>query len=145
MHHIIAVFSKQRVATLVSFVSQARERYNQNLDAYIRLVLRRPLARVLVSRSLLDTPRCLSDALSSTGLLPRIGAASAHDSPDRGLPSLSLHQVSFASDTLRPTRQGSSQGHRRPLQASGQALRRCLDRQPFGRACPRAQDGVVGV
>ncbi|GAA5951609.1 hypothetical protein JCM8115_005195 [Rhodotorula mucilaginosa] len=48
MHHIIAVFThKQRVPALSPFVSQARERYDQNLAAYIRLVLRRPLARPL--------------------------------------------------------------------------------------------------
>lgn len=50
MHHIIAIFThKQRVPALSPFVSQARERYDQNLAAYIRLVLRRPLARPLVS------------------------------------------------------------------------------------------------
>ncbi|BGP23018.1 exocyst complex, component Exoc1 [Rhodotorula toruloides] len=48
MHHIIAVFSsKQRVPALAPFVSQAREKYDQNLAAYIRLILRRPLARQL--------------------------------------------------------------------------------------------------
>lgn len=56
MHHIIAVFSKQKVPALVTFVAQAREKYTQNLDAYIRLILRRPLSRVLV--------RCLSLSLS---------------------------------------------------------------------------------
>ncbi|KAJ8295628.1 Exocyst complex component 1 [Rhodotorula toruloides] len=48
MHHIIAVFSsKQKVPALAPFVSQAREKYDQNLAAYIRLILRRPLARQL--------------------------------------------------------------------------------------------------
>ncbi|SDA04161.1 BZ3500_MvSof-1268-A1-R1_C044g00125 [Microbotryum saponariae] len=48
MHHIIAVFSKQqRVLALEPFVGQAKEKYTQNLDAYIRLILRRPLARAL--------------------------------------------------------------------------------------------------
>ncbi|BGP14101.1 hypothetical protein JCM10213_002398 [Rhodosporidiobolus nylandii] len=48
MHHIIASFSsKQKVAALAPFVAQAREKYDQNLAAYIRLILRRPLARVL--------------------------------------------------------------------------------------------------
>lgn len=49
MHHVIAVFGKERVPALASFVTQAKEKYSQNLEAYIRLVLRRPLARVLVS------------------------------------------------------------------------------------------------
>ncbi|KAK4053149.1 hypothetical protein OIV83_001884 [Microbotryomycetes sp. JL201] len=47
MHHIISVFAKQRVPVLAAFVSQARERYQQNLESYIRLILRRPLSRVL--------------------------------------------------------------------------------------------------
>ncbi|KDE03286.1 hypothetical protein MVLG_06216 [Microbotryum lychnidis-dioicae p1A1 Lamole] len=48
MHHIIAVFSEQqRVLALEPFVGQAKEKYTQNLDAYIRLILRRPLARAL--------------------------------------------------------------------------------------------------
>ncbi|GAA5919946.1 hypothetical protein JCM1841_000062 [Sporobolomyces salmonicolor] len=48
MHHIIAVFSnKQKVPALAPFVQQAREKYDQNLAAYIRLILRRPLARVV--------------------------------------------------------------------------------------------------
>ncbi|GAA5913162.1 hypothetical protein JCM6882_005804 [Rhodosporidiobolus microsporus] len=48
MHHIIATFSnKQKVPALAPFVAQAREKYDQNLAAYIRLILRRPLARVL--------------------------------------------------------------------------------------------------
>ncbi|KAM0753811.1 hypothetical protein T439DRAFT_285041 [Meredithblackwellia eburnea MCA 4105] len=47
MHHIVQVFSKQSVAPLATFVSQAREKYHQNLELYIRLVLRRPLARAL--------------------------------------------------------------------------------------------------
>jgi len=49
MHHIITVFStKQRVIALAPFVSAARAKYDQNLAAYIRLILRRPLARQLV-------------------------------------------------------------------------------------------------
>ncbi|GAA5835794.1 hypothetical protein JCM9279_004648 [Rhodotorula babjevae] len=48
MHHIITVFStKQRVVALGPFVSAARAKYDQNLAAYIRLILRRPLARQL--------------------------------------------------------------------------------------------------
>jgi hypothetical protein len=49
MHHIIAMFSsKQKIPALAPFVSQAREKYDQNLAAYSRLILRRPLARQLV-------------------------------------------------------------------------------------------------
>lgn len=48
MHHIITVVSKQNVPALAPFVAQAREKYTENLDLYIRLVLRRPLAKHLV-------------------------------------------------------------------------------------------------
>ncbi|TNY17143.1 exocyst complex component Sec3-domain-containing protein [Rhodotorula diobovata] len=48
MHHIVTVFStQQRVAALAPFVDQARTKYDQNLAAYIRLILRRPLGRQL--------------------------------------------------------------------------------------------------
>ncbi|GAA6058447.1 hypothetical protein JCM3770_005082 [Rhodotorula araucariae] len=48
MHHLITVFStRQKVAALAPFVEQARAKYDQNLTAYIRLILRRPLARQL--------------------------------------------------------------------------------------------------
>ena len=48
MHHVTTVFATQRVPALSSFVSQAKEKYNENLDLYIKLILRRPLSRVLV-------------------------------------------------------------------------------------------------
>lgn len=69
MHHIIAVFThKQRVPALSPFVAQARERYDQNLAAYIRLVLRRPLARPLVSARLYFLRVLLQPARKKTGL-----------------------------------------------------------------------------
>lgn len=49
MHHIVTVISKQSVPALGAFVAQAREMYIGNLDSYIKIVLRRPLARLLVS------------------------------------------------------------------------------------------------
>jgi hypothetical protein len=65
MHHIIATFSsRQKVPALAPFVAQAREKYDQNLAAYIRLILRRPLARVLVR------PSSSSPSLLSTDPLP---------------------------------------------------------------------------
>lgn len=50
MHHIVTVISKQNVPALDNFVTQARDMYNDNLDLYIKLVLRRPLAKLLVRR-----------------------------------------------------------------------------------------------
>ncbi|KAL8293183.1 hypothetical protein RQP46_000877 [Phenoliferia psychrophenolica] len=47
MHHITTVFARERLPALDEFVGQAREKYNENLDLYIKLILRRPLARPL--------------------------------------------------------------------------------------------------
>lgn len=49
MHHIVTVITKQKVPALANFVTQAGDMYNDNLDLYIKLVLRRPLAKLLVS------------------------------------------------------------------------------------------------
>lgn len=51
MHHLVSSFSKDQVPALASFVDQAREKYQENLNLYIKLVLRRPLARLLVRPS----------------------------------------------------------------------------------------------
>jgi len=70
MHHIIAVFSgKQKVAALAPFVQQAREKYDQNLAAYIRLILRRPLSRTVVSSRFLGEKSrslCVTHVLSNS-------------------------------------------------------------------------------
>ncbi|KAK4704899.1 exocyst complex component 1, partial [Phenoliferia sp. Uapishka_3] len=52
MHHIVTVFGKENIPPLAAFVGQAREKYTQNLDLYIKLILRRPLARLLRSHTL---------------------------------------------------------------------------------------------
>lgn len=72
MHHIVTVVTKQNVPALDNFVSQARDMYNDNLDLYIKLVLRRPLAKLLVSR--LDFLPIFIGAnffFGFTGFLPR--------------------------------------------------------------------------
>ena len=51
MHHLISSFSKEKVPALAVFVDQAKEKYHENLNLYIKLVLRRPLARLLVRLS----------------------------------------------------------------------------------------------
>lgn len=53
MHHFVTVFSKQQgVASLELYVSQAKNLYDENLRLYIRFVLRRPLARLMVRTSI---------------------------------------------------------------------------------------------
>lgn len=49
MHHLLSSFSKfpHPVLSLSPFLEQAQELYNDNLQLYIRLILRRPFARII--------------------------------------------------------------------------------------------------
>ncbi|KAG0145820.1 hypothetical protein CROQUDRAFT_671528 [Cronartium quercuum f. sp. fusiforme G11] len=47
MHHFVTTVSKVNAPALKPFLEQAKEQYDQNLNLYIRLVLRRPLARFI--------------------------------------------------------------------------------------------------
>jgi exocyst complex component 1 len=47
MHHFVTIFSGQKVPGLSGLLSKARDLYDQNLNLYIRQVLRRPLSRLL--------------------------------------------------------------------------------------------------
>lgn len=51
MHYFITEISQQDVGNVKSFLRQAQTIYDENLNAYIKLVLRRPLAKILVSDS----------------------------------------------------------------------------------------------
>ncbi|EGG06336.1 uncharacterized protein MELLADRAFT_87296 [Melampsora larici-populina 98AG31] len=47
MHHFVTTASKVNVSALGHWLEKAKEQYDQNLNLYIRLVLRRPLARLI--------------------------------------------------------------------------------------------------
>ncbi|KAH9818614.1 exocyst complex component Sec3-domain-containing protein [Melampsora americana] len=47
MHHFVTTASKVNVSALKFWLEKAKEQYDQNLNLYIRLVLRRPLARLI--------------------------------------------------------------------------------------------------
>ncbi|EGG07394.1 uncharacterized protein MELLADRAFT_85837 [Melampsora larici-populina 98AG31] len=47
MHHFVTTASKVNVSALGLWLEKAKEQYDQNLNLYIRLVLRRPLARLI--------------------------------------------------------------------------------------------------
>lgn len=55
MHYFIAEITQQEVGNVKSFLRQAQAIYDENLNAYIKLVLRRPLAKILVSDSPMRT------------------------------------------------------------------------------------------
>lgn len=51
MHHLVLTLSKQTlVGAIAPIVVQAKEKYTENLDLYLKLILRRPLAKLLVRR-----------------------------------------------------------------------------------------------
>jgi exocyst complex component 1 len=52
MHYFITEITQQEVGNVKSFLRQAQTNYDENLNAYVRLVLRRPLAKILVSDSI---------------------------------------------------------------------------------------------
>jgi exocyst complex component 1 len=49
MHYFITEITQQDVGNVKSFLRQAQTIYDDNLNAYIKLILRRPLAKILVS------------------------------------------------------------------------------------------------
>lgn len=56
MHHFLTTVSKLKVAGLNEALDRARRKYDENLNLYIRLVLRRPLAKLIVGSHLSSTP-----------------------------------------------------------------------------------------
>lgn len=48
MHFFVAEISQQNPATFQILIARAQGIYRENLDAYIRLVLRQPLSKIIV-------------------------------------------------------------------------------------------------
>lgn len=48
MHHFVTVVSKMKIAGLKRALGRAKERYDENMNLYIRLILRRPCAKLIV-------------------------------------------------------------------------------------------------
>ena len=69
MHHFVAETSQMEQGTASSFLKKAEGIYEENLNAYVKIVLRRPFARIIVRSAL--TMRCVvgSPLSSVTGLL----------------------------------------------------------------------------
>lgn len=64
MHHLTLTLSKQHVPALVKMVAHAKEKYTENLDLYIKLVLRRFLAKLLVR---VLSSHCAYDSMYTDG------------------------------------------------------------------------------
>jgi len=48
MHHFVAEIQSLDIGSVASFLVQAEGIYDENLAAYVRLVLRRPFLKILV-------------------------------------------------------------------------------------------------
>lgn len=57
MRYFINEISQQQVGAVKTFVQPAQAMYDENLNAYVKLVLRRPMAKILVCRVDLISPR----------------------------------------------------------------------------------------
>jgi exocyst complex component 1 len=48
MHHFVAEMSAVQLGSVVSFTKRAEALYDENLTAYVKLILRRPFAKIIV-------------------------------------------------------------------------------------------------
>lgn len=48
MHHFVAEIAQLEVGSVSVFVRRAESIYDENLSAYVKLVLRRPFAKIIV-------------------------------------------------------------------------------------------------
>ena len=48
MHHFVAETSRMDVNSMSVFSKQAEAIYDENLNAYVKLVIRRPFGRIIV-------------------------------------------------------------------------------------------------
>lgn len=50
MHYFVAEMSQLGVGSVTGFLKQAESIYNENLSAYVKIVLKRPFAKLIVGR-----------------------------------------------------------------------------------------------
>jgi hypothetical protein len=49
MHYFAAEIRQQEIGSVNAFASQAEAVYEENLNAYVKMVLRRPFSKIIVS------------------------------------------------------------------------------------------------
>jgi hypothetical protein len=49
MHHFVAEIAQFEIGSVKTFMKHAEGLYNENLNAYVKLVLRRPFSKILAS------------------------------------------------------------------------------------------------
>lgn len=48
MHHFVAETSQMEIGSVAGFVKKAEGIYDENLSAYVKIILRRPFAKIIV-------------------------------------------------------------------------------------------------
>ena len=48
MHHFVAEMSQLQIGSVGGFLQKAQAIYDENLNAYVKIVLRRPFAKIIV-------------------------------------------------------------------------------------------------
>ena len=51
MHYFVAEIRQQEIGSVHVFATQAETVYEENLNAYVKIVLRRPFSKIIVSIS----------------------------------------------------------------------------------------------
>lgn len=49
MHYFVAEVSQIEIGSVAAFLKRAESIYEENLNAYVKIVLRRPFAKIIVS------------------------------------------------------------------------------------------------
>lgn len=49
MHHFVAEMSQLNIGSVAAFLQRAQAIYDENLNAYVKIVLRRPFSKIIVS------------------------------------------------------------------------------------------------
>lgn len=50
MHYFIGEISQQELGAIQGFLRRAESIYDENLNAYVKLVMRRPMGKILVNQ-----------------------------------------------------------------------------------------------
>jgi hypothetical protein len=64
MHYFVAEIRQQEIGSVNVFSTQAEAVYEENLNAYVKMVLRRPFSKIIVSHCVSGKPKRRIDVLT---------------------------------------------------------------------------------
>lgn len=72
MHYFVAEIRQQEIGSVKVFSTGAEAMYEENLNAYVKMVLRRPFSKIIVSHPCFPQPTSYISVLTSVLTIPRI-------------------------------------------------------------------------